>query len=190
MKKTTIVGLVLAIIMCMTGCNSEPAPITTDTISLLEEDALTYTIISDFSDPSYDLGELIDMAQDEVEEYGAGVQISNAVVENGTLQFVYTFASVSDYEAFMGTSCFKGTVDQALQEGFKSDTVLTSAKGKASVILGTESIGRYHLFVWNEDISVRCDGRILYHSSNLTISDKTDAHPKDGAAGPYYVICK
>jgi len=188
MKKMTIVVIALVAAMCLAGC-SEVA-IERDTLSILEDGTASYTIISDFSDPSYNLNELLDMAQEEVQNYGDGVVITEAVVEKGVLNFVYTFGSLSDYADFMSTSCFYGTVAQALQEGFKSDTQLISAKDRSTVSIGSDKLKKYRLFVWNEAVSVRCDGNVLYHSANLKVSDKTDVHPASDAAGPYYVIFK
>ncbi len=188
MKKKTIVGLILGTAMCLTGCSE--AVIETDTLSISKEGTAAYTIISDFSDPSYDLNELLEMAEEEVQDYGTGVQITNAVVEEGILNFAYAFDSLSDYAEFMDTSCFYGTVAQAFEEGFKSDTKLLSAKDGSTVTIGDGALEKYRLFVWNEPVAVRCDGNVLYHSGNLSVTNKTDVYPADGAAGPYYVIYK
>ncbi len=189
MKKKTMVGLILAVVMCLAGCGST-SEIKTDTLSISGEGSATYTIISDFSDPSYDLNELLQMAQGEVQEYGTGVQITEAAVEEGVLHFVYNFHSLSDYAEFMDTSCFYGTVAQALKEGFKADTKLLAAKDGSSVSIGGEELGKYQLFVWNEEVAVRCDGKVLYYSDNLKLDGKNDVKPAEEALGPYYVIYK
>ena len=188
MKKKTIVGLILGTAMCLTGCGE--AVIETDTLSISRDGNALYTIISDFSDPAYDLNELLSMAQEEVQDYGTGVQITNAVVEEGILNFNYAFDSLSDYAEFMDTSCFHGTVAQALQEGFKSGTELLSAKGGSTVTIGDEALQKYQLFVWNEEVAVRCDGNVLYYSENLKLTGKKDVQPAGESTGPYYVIYK
>ncbi|MBQ8816064.1 MAG: hypothetical protein IJZ84_02140 [Lachnospiraceae bacterium] len=188
MKKTTIVGLILGTAMCLTGCGQ--SAIETDTLSISREGGAAYTIISDFSDPAYDLNELMDMAKEEVQDYGTGVQITGATVEEGVLNFAYAFDSLSDYAEFMDTSCFYGTVAQALKEGFKSDTKLLSAKKGSTVTIGDEVLKKYQLFVWNEDVAVRCDGNVLYYSENLSLIGKTDVQPAGESSGPYYVVYK
>lgn len=186
--KKTFAWLVVAVSICLTGCSEKI--IQRDTLSLLEDGKASYTIVTDFSDPSYNLNELLDMARDELSDYGAGVSITEAVVENGVLRFVYTFDSLSVYADFMDTSCFYGTVSQALKEGFKPDTQLYSVKDYKAVNIGNQKLKKLKLLVWNENISVRAEGNVLYHSENLKVTDKTDAHPITNAEGPYYVIFK
>ena len=188
MKKKKIVGLLLAATMCLAGCSS--AAIETDTLSLSDDGMATYTIISDFSEDYYDLEELKSMAQEEVTAYGTGVQITEAVVEEGILRFQYAFDSLSHYAGFMGTTCYQATVGQALREGYKSDTQLTSAKDGSTVQMKDAALQGYELLVWNESVAVRCDGNVLYYSSNLGLKGKTDVVPKEESTGPYYVIYK
>ena len=189
MKKNRILGLMLTMLLCLSGCGSTDV-IETDTLSLLKDGTATYTIVSDFSDPAYDLEELKAMAQEEVTEYGTGVTISNAVVEEGVLHFEYTFDALSHYAAFMGTSCYTGTVSQALKEGYKGDTKLLSVKDGSSVFMKDEAVQGYKLFVWNEPVALRCSGNVMYHSSNVSLSGKKGVQPVTDAAGPFYVIYK
>ena len=189
MKKNQILGLVLVVLLCLSGCGS-PDVIETDTLSLLKDGTATYTIVSDFSDPAYNLEELKGMAQAEVTEYGTGVIISNAVVEEGMLHFEYTFDSISHYAAFMGTSCYAGTVSQALKEGYKGDTKLLSVKDGSSVMMKDDAVQGYKLFIWNEPVAVRCSGNVVYHSENVSAAGKKGVQPVTNAVGPFYVIYK
>ena len=188
MKKTRILGLLFAVVLCIVGCGSS-AEIKVDTLSISGNGAATYTIISDFSEPYYNLEELKSMAQKEVEAYGTGVQISSAEVTDGVLKFQYTFDSLSHYSRFMETSCYQGTVAAALANGYKADTKLTSAKG-GSLTMSDSSIRERNLFIWNEEVAVRCDGSVVCYSENLSLSGKTDVQPKEGSVGPYYVVYK
>lgn len=188
MKKKQIVGLLLTAIMCLAGCGN--AVIQTDTLSLLKDGTATYTIISDFSEDYYDLEELKVMAQEEVTAYGSGVQITEAVVEEGVLNFQYTFDTLSHYAGFMETACYQSTVEQAIKAGYKSDTHLASAKDGNTILMNDEKIQRHQLFVWNEAVAVRCSGNVLYYSGNLKLKGKTDVVPKEGSSGPYYVVYK
>lgn len=188
MKRKQIVGLIVAAAMCFGGCGS--AEVTRDTLVMNPGGNLTYTIISDFTDPAYDLDELTQLAQQEVTGYGQGVQISSAVVEEGILTFRYTFDSFAHYAAFMDTSCYQSSVAEALRNGYKQDTKLISAKDGKSVALKELAIEGYKLFIWNEKIPVKCDGRVLYYSSNLKLTGKKEVAPKEDVIGTYYVIYK
>lgn len=188
MKKKQIVGLLLTAVMCLAGCSN--AVVKTDTLSVSKDGTASYTIISDFSEDYYNLEELKVMAQDEVTAYGSGVRITEAVVEEGVLNFQYEFDSLSHYADFMGTTCYQAAVGQALKEGYKSDTQLLSAKDGSIVLMKDDAIQKHQLFIWNESVAVRCDGNVLYYSSNLSLNGKTDVVPKEGAAGPYYVVYK
>ena len=188
MKKKQIVGLLLTAVMCLAGCDN--AVIQTDTLSLSKDGTATYTIISDFSEDYYDLEELKVMAQEEVTAYGSGVQITEAVVEEGVLNFQYAFDPLSHYAGFMETTCYQGAVEQAIKAGYKSDTHLASAKDGSTILMNDERIQRHQLFVWNEAVTVRCSGNVLYYSGNLKPNGKTDVVPKEGSSGPYYVVYK
>lgn len=188
MKKKQIVGLLLTAVMCLAGCSN--AVIETDTLSLSKDGTATYTIISDFSEDYYDLEELKVMAQEEVTAYGSGVQITEAVVEEGVLNFQYTFDTLSHYAGFMETACYQSTVEQAIKAGYKSDTHLASARDGNTILMNDEKIQRHRLFVWNEAVTVRCSGNVLYYSGNLKLKGKTDVVPKEGSSGPYYVVYK
>lgn len=191
MKKNRVVGLVLAVLLCLVGCVNTQTAVTTDTICLSDQGTLTYEIVSDFSESYYDVTELTQMAQEEINAYGVGVSISKAAVENGVLRFAYTFDSALHYAAFMETSCYQNTVAAALANGYKSDTQLFSVKDAERMLtIGDASIRERNLFIWNEDVAVRCDGTVLYYSENLNVINKTDVEPKEGSAGPYYVVYK
>ena len=92
MKKGRILAVLLLLIFCMTGCGNDPV-IEKDTLSVFRKGTASYTIISEFAEPYYNVEELKAMAQKEIDTYGAGVEISNAEVQNGILNFQYTFAS-------------------------------------------------------------------------------------------------
>ena len=190
MKKGRILAFLVLLIFCMTGCGNDDPAIEKDTLSVFRKGTASYTIISEFAESYYDVEELKNMAQEEINTYGVGVEISNAEVKDGLLNFQYTFTSLAHYAGFMKTSCYQGTVSSALSNGYKSDTRLVSAKNTSTIAMNDKSIQDRHLFVWNETINVRCDGDVLYYSENLTLINKTDVQPKDGSAGPYYVVYK
>lgn len=189
MKKKAYILLTLSAVICLTGCGSGAA-IETDTLALSKSGTAAYSILSDFSKDYYDLEELKALAEEEIAEYGTGVSVSEASVEEGILHFQYTFDTLSDYASFMDTKCYNATVSTALKNGYKSTTEVCSVKDGTVKTLGDETLGDYHLFIWNEDIAVRCTGKVLYHSENLTLLNKTDVQPVEDATGPYYVIYK
>ena len=190
MKKNQILWLFLAVVLCLAGCGSIETEIKVNTLGISDDGTATYTIVSDFSQPYYDVDELKEMAQEEIDTYGTGVQIGSAVVTDGVLNFQYTFTSLSHYAKFMETSCYQATVTAALSNGYRADTKLISAKNGSTTTMNDASIRQRNLFVWNEDVAVRCDGNVLYYSENLSLTGKTDVQPLEGSVGPYYVVYK
>ena len=174
MIKKQMVGFLLAAVLCLMGCSN--ATIKTDTLSLSKDGTATYSIVSDFSEDYYNLEELMTMAQEEVED--------------GVLHFRYAFDSLLHYAEFMETTCFQGTVADAIKKGYQSDLQLTSAKADAAISLKDETIQGFHIFVWTEDVAVKCNKSILYYSDNLTLNGRAGAVPKEGSEGPYYVVYK
>ena len=188
MIKKQTVGVLLTVVMCLAGCRN--STIEADTLTLSKDGTATYSIVSDFSEEYYNLEELMTMAQEEVDDYGSGVQITESVVEDGVLHFRYAFDSLLHYAEFMETTCFQGTVADAIKKGYQSDLQLTSAKADAAIFLKDETIQGFHIFVWTEDVAVKCNKSILYYSDNLTLNGRAGAVPKEGSEGPYYVVYK
>lgn len=190
MKKYGLAGLCLAVLIGLAGCGSEAA-VTEDTLTFEKDNTVSFTIVQDFSADYYDLEELKEMAQEEIDAYdGSGVSITSAEVgADNTLSFVYQFSDLATYADFMGTSCYTAQVSQALKDGYKKDTVLNSVKS-GTVTLGDNSVSEYQLMIWNEEISVRSATGILYYSDNLTVTDKKTAKPAEDTSGPYYIIFK
>lgn len=188
MKKKQTVGLLLAAVMCLVGCSN--IAMKTDTLSLSKDGTATYTIITDFSKDYYDLEELMVMAREEVTDYGSGVQIIESVVEEGMLRFQYGFDSLLHYAEFMDTTCYQGTVSEALKTGYKADAQLVLTKGGAVVLMKDKAIQDNHIFIWSEDVAVKFNDNILCYSDNLELNGKNGAIPKEETTGPYYVVYK
>ncbi len=191
MKIRTILIWTLMIGICLTGCGtSSAAAFSQDTISLQKDDSLTYTIVADFAESYYDVDELTQMAEEEVQETGLGVSVQSAQVTNGVIQFTYEMDSDEDYAAFMSTSCYLGTISSALHDSYRLKVTVNSVKDDSLVTLSDVSQTDYSLFIWNEVIAVYCPGKIMYYSTNLELTDNYSVVPLDDSTGPYYVVYK
>ncbi|MCD8379322.1 MAG: hypothetical protein LUC95_03135 [Lachnospiraceae bacterium] len=191
MKIRHILPVVLIVSLFLTGCGtSEISSFDRDTVELEKDQSLTYTIVTDFGESYYDVDELTQMAGEEADETGLGVRVQSAEVTDGVIRFTYEMDSASDYEAFMDTSCYLGTIASAFDDNYRLKVTVNSTKDGSQIILSDVSRTDYDIFIWNEVIAVCCSGRIMYYSTNLELTDDYNVVPLTDSTGPYYVVYK
>ncbi|MCD7750564.1 MAG: hypothetical protein LUI10_02290 [Lachnospiraceae bacterium] len=191
MKIRHILPAVLIVSMFLTGCQtSEISTFDRDTIELAKDQSLTYTIVTDFEESYYDVDELTQMADEEADQTGLGIRVQSAEVTAGVIRFTYEMDSASDYETFMDTSCYLGTISSAFDDNYRLKVTVNSVKDDSQIILSDVSRTDYDIFIWNEVIAVCCPGKIMYFSTNLELTDDYSVAPLSESTGPYYVVYK
>ncbi|MCD8067638.1 MAG: hypothetical protein LUE87_01845, partial [Lachnospiraceae bacterium] len=165
MKTKHILAALLAVTVLMTsGCGTvSQEAVSQDTIELKKDGSLTYTIVADFDEAYYDVDELKDMAEEEAQDSGLGIRVGSAVVTDNVLSFTYEIDTAADYQTFMETSCYLGTIDSAFSDRYKLQVTVTTVKDQSQLTLADVSHTDYSLFIWNEIIAVRCPGKVMYY---------------------------
>ncbi|MCD8325171.1 MAG: hypothetical protein LUC90_00360 [Lachnospiraceae bacterium] len=181
--------LAVTVMIISSGCGTVSLDaVSQDTIGLAKDQSLTYTIVADFDEEYYDVDELTAMAEAETEESGLGIRVSSAEVTDNVLSFTYEMDSADDYQTFMETSCYLGTIASAFSDSYKLQVTVTSVKDQFQITLADVSHTDYSLFIWNEIIAVRCPGKVVYYSTNLELTDDYDVVPLADSTGPYFVV--
>lgn len=189
--KYILTALLAAAVVMMWGCTTASLEaVSQDTIELKDDQSLTYTIVTDFDEDYYDVDELTAMAEEETEKSGLGIRVGSAFVTDDVISFTYEMDSADDYQTFMETSCYLGTIATALSDSYKLQVTVTSVKDQTQSILADVSHTGYSLFIWNEIIAVRCPGKVMYYSTNLELTDDYDVVPAADSTGPYFVVYK
>ncbi|MCD7738549.1 MAG: hypothetical protein LUH58_05865 [Lachnospiraceae bacterium] len=187
--RPVLAALLAAIVLITSGCGTvSQEAVSQDTIELAKDGSLNYTIVADFDETYYDVDELKDMAEEETLDSGLGIRVGSAEVTDSVLSFTYEIDSAADYQTFMETSCYLGTIASAFSDSYKLQVTVTSVKDQSQLTLADVSHTDYSLFIWNEIIAVRCPGKVMYYSTNLELTDDYDVVPVSDSTGPYFVV--
>ncbi len=215
MRSRNRAAIVLALaggcILSLTGCGEEavPEPISTSTIVLDADGSFTQCRVEPFDQEYYQLSELDAMIRQEVQDFvsGKGVQSADDVQPVSVEQVSYLeedssqamvalhFTDSQVYEDYMTEvdqqpcELFYGTVRQAQERGYDlGDSLLDAKKG---TVIATEQLEKYQdklVLVFEDALQIRCPSKILYCSSNVSL---TDAGYAEGMGeGLKYILMK
>lgn len=201
-------ALLAALVLCgllLTGCGGAKVPetVTVPTISVSDKGVITSYLVGDFDKNYYNISELSKMVMDEAEKYngtkqqeGDNVPVAVDKVEmagDGSARAVVTltFDSQENYKEYCKTDFFYGTVEQALEAGYQTDTELINVK-KAEDTIGGEEIsqmGGKHIMILEEKATVVCPRKVLYLSQGLVMNQDGTVDATQGE-GLSYIIMK
>lgn len=195
MRKRVRLGLigVLALTM-LTGCGAEFSA-DKDTIYVQKKGTIKGANVADFDKDYYDETELSDFITDAVDTYvakaGDGtVVVEEYAVEDGVAHVYLDYAGAEDYAGFNGVECYVGTVLDAKAEGYDIPNAFTAVTDKD---ITWDAVGN-KIVIIGQQTQVRVDGRILFVSSNVTVTAKNTADVTydilDDEAQPAYIVYK
>lgn len=154
-----------------------------DTIEVKKDGTILGYIEEDFSKDYYDTDGLKSMIESEIAEYAkiAGsqscVELQDFAAEDGMVNVLIAYESAQDYRSYNNTTLYVGTVSELAGEGVAFDVPLLSAdEEEGSLPAGdVSSVGENHAVVFDENVSVKVPGTILYHSGNVSLTGKRTA---------------
>lgn len=165
----------------LTGCGETTLQNGTN-LELERDGGVTVTYIEEFPSDYYDLEELIQMNQEEVEAYNTkagreAVEIISTETDGNTVTLSMHYKNADDYGNMNGGSMFFGTIAQGKSAGYNLDQAYIDAKtGENAAILDWENLEDHHLIVAKgptEDYSatVHTYKKIVYATENVTVSE-------------------
>lgn len=196
----------------LTGCGEDPPrePVVSPTIEVGREGELTLYQVEPFNQNYYRMEELTQAYQAEVASFnlehrelrGESGQEPMSLGEvamssdgSGNVVAAITFCSGEAYETYMSQygmsrELFFGTVAEAQAAGYELEGALVDA-GNGTPVTG-EALAKNqkrNILIFEDTVTVRCPGRILYRSPNVALTESGDA---DGSqdAGLKYIIIK
>lgn len=180
-KKTAVIFAALLIpSVLLLGCGA--SGFTATTVSIDKDGKVVSTIIEDFGESNYDLNELNDMAAAEVSAYNSEfisekVFLDSSVKdeETGAVKMVISFNSTSDYSHFNQVSLFYGTVQEALDKGYKVSEDLIDHDGN---VLGGDGINSNldrHIVITTDKTNMIAPYNISYMSKGTQLKGKKEA---------------
>ena len=175
------------------------------------EKPIRLLLIESFTEQYYDADELYDYALEEVNgfneenaslsEDGRPMEVISVFdvalpEESNCIALDFRFTNGEAYNAYFEKECFYGTVAQAVEAGYSLSEVsfVNTRNGKT---LASERLEKYmdsYIFIYAEDVQVRCADKIAFASSNVTVDtvEKTDGYYATSSAGEElkYIILK
>lgn len=169
------------LLLFLTGCGEVTLQSGTN-LELERDGGVMVTYIEEFPSDYYDLDELIQMNQEEVDAYNTkagrnAVEIISTETDGNTVTLSMHYKKVDDYGNMNGGFMYHGTVAQGQNAGYHFDDSFVDAKtGEKAAVMDWENLQDHHLIVAKgptEDYSaaIHTYKKIVYATENVTVSE-------------------
>ena len=169
------------LLLFLTGCGEVSLQKGTN-LEVERDGGVLVTYIEDFPTDYYDLNELIQMNQEEVDAYNAkagkdAVEIISTETDGSTVTLSMYYKNVEDYGSMNGGFMYHGTVAQGQSAGYHFEYSFVDAKtGENVATMDWENLQAHHLIVAKgptEDYAttIHTYKRIVYATENVTVSE-------------------
>lgn len=191
MKNRKAFVAVFFMLMLMTGC-SQAFDAETNTVYVKKDGTVMQAIIEEFNESNYDQNELEEIIKQDVTSYNNGteaIKVEKYKVKDNIAKLITSYAKASDYAIFNDVEFFAGTISEAKTEGYEFDDMFMSVDENNTVGSETiKSLSQYKVVIFEENIRIMTDSKILYMSSNTKLIDAKTAVLNDDAEGLGYII--
>lgn len=173
-KRTGCILLVVCFLfISLTGCGSS-TDVSVSTLQLHKDGSITQIIVEDFPEEEYNFEELMQMNQQEVDDYNESVskeavRINQMKLDDKNVVVDMEYTGANAYFGLNGTVLYFGTVDQAKAAGYDLNVTLNSvSKDETLSPEELKEMGNRHIAIVNEAVDVLTYGKILYVSDGVT----------------------
>ncbi len=189
--KSRRAGVILSVLLLpsvlLMGCGN--SKIETTTLNIDKNGKVRSTIVEEFGESYYDLQELSDMAAKEASAYNSEYINEKVFLESVTedeeskvVTMVMSFNSTSDYSHFNQVSLFYGTVQEALDKGYKVSDELVDKDGQN---LGADALKDNldkHIVITTDRSNIITPYNISYMTKGIQLKSKKEAVLADVSA--------
>ncbi len=192
MKKLKLVGMLTLLILGMTACKTEEAPIekeekAVNSLTLFEDGSIESVIIEDFAESYYNVNDLNQMIQETITVYqkeapDAKITLESCELIEQQVKVVLKYNSAEAYSGYNQETLFVGTVQEAYSEGYDLNMTLTGTDKDATKITrdGLLNESENHIMILENTIEegtlrVNCYDKILYAGDGVTPIEKKKA---------------
>jgi hypothetical protein len=192
MKKIKALVAVFIMLILAGGCSLKPFDAETNTIYVKKDGSIMQALIEDFSESYYNATELEDLINETVNTYNEGsekVKVEKYKVINNIAKLITSYSSSIDYAKFNEVEFFFGSISDAKSEGYDFDQDFISIEEKNTVGSETiKSLSQYKVIIFEEDVQLKTDSKILYLSNNAELVDSKTAKLAEEAEGLAYIV--
>lgn len=200
MKRNIFILLLVFILFSFSACGggSDDEIFDETTVSINKDGEIKEVIVESFDKDYYSEEGLNAFFQEKISDYnstnigGGNVKLEELIVENGKAKATLTFDSADTYKAFNGASIFFGTVSEAYDKGYITETVLKE-NGSSSTITKIELMNELkdnNIIIVSEIVRVKCPSKITYTSANVEVIDDKNARISSESSGLAYILLK
>ncbi|OYP03751.1 hypothetical protein C8E03_102516 [Lachnotalea glycerini] len=192
MKRIKAYSVVLIMLMLITGCSLKSFDADTNTVYVKKDGTVMQALIEDFGESYYDSKELEELINENVSAYNGDtdkVKVEKYNVNDNVAKLITSFSSASDYAKFNNVEFFAGTISDAKSEEYDFNQEFTAIEDKNTVGAETiKSLTQYKVVIFEENVQIKTDSKILYLSDNATLVGEKTAKLTDDAEGLGYIV--
>ena len=158
---------ILILSIALTGCG---ASADSSSLVLNKKGVRTQTIVEEWDQEQYDKKELQDQIENQITEYGQKIELNSIKTKDGKITVKMTYQDLDSYVDYNQVTLFQGTVPQCQAAGYLLEGEFKDAKGEPVDRTQVLNIGdKCVVLVFQEPLSVKIPGKILYCSSSLEL---------------------
>ena len=188
MRKAKMLVVFFAVMGVLAGC-SKFSPEET-TVSVGKDGKITAAVIDTLDQNYYQADELKTELDKAIAAYNSSagedtIQVDKFETEEGNVSLFMKYAAYKDYAAFNNVTFYAGDISDGYNNGgFRFETtfqqiengeVVKDTVTREEIFAGTN----HSMIVFQEPMAVEVPGKILYASSDLTITGKKSARPSE-----------
>lgn len=184
--------------MTIAGCGKpEEQDYSETTLSFDKDGKVTAVIVEAFSEDEYSKEGLEAYFNEKISEYnstniGSGdIDLKELSVENGYAKAKLVFDSCDTYTAFYGIPTFCGTINDAYDKGYITETVLKKTHSTDTLSKNDlMKISDREIIVVSEVVRVECPKKVEYVSANVETIDDRNVRVSTDSTGMAYILLK
>lgn len=199
LKKYLYFLLCICIVILLTGCgkdNKEEEYFET-TLSFDKEGTVTDVIVESFTEDYYSEDGLKAYFQEKISEFNSSnmgkgeVKLENLSVENGKARATLVFDSSDTYTSFYGPVTFYGTISDAYDKGYITETVLKSVNSSDTLSkIDLMRMRKDNIIIVSEVVRVICPSKVTHTSANVEIINDKEVRISSDSTGLAYILVK
>lgn len=191
----SLVGLIAAFALVLSGCNSEEEYYETE-IVIDKYGQITENIVETFDKDYYNADELQQEFVNAISEYNNSygseeIKLKSFEVADGCVFVTLNFTGPSDYENFTNEEMFVGSINDAYDNGYTMDVSLKGIEN-GDIIGKVQVMGMKDrdIIILSEPVKVKTYKDIAYVSANVDPVGKREARILGESGGLAYIVLK
>ncbi len=173
MKKWRSILCILITGCLLTACAYSFEP-STSSLYIQKDGKLTQAIVESFERSFFSLSEFETMAEKEIGAFNSScgedkITVQRLEIENDTLYFLLDYTDAEAYEQYNDVTCFLGTVEEAIAEGYPFNMDFKDADYTEYNAAEATKDKRSSVAVLKEEGVVELEEKVKYVSNNVEV---------------------